>query len=404
MESPPNRIHESFARQASRVRLRVRRRRGAGVAVRPRGHALRPGCGADRRPDARHPAGRRAHRSAHPERLRQLPRQLQPGGRAHPPVARQHDGARLARPHLLGDARGRGAGLRGRGRFLPALPRPVGLAGRPLGPDGRRLARPGARRARRRVRPVPPAHEPRRVGARGRAGPAVRRERRRLPGDRLLRLRPVRDVERAPERPAVRPLEARTVRECRLAALDRAVALPSRARALRHLPRRVEPADRRPGARQRGAAAARPRHVQRGARHPGRRQGRLQQLPVRVRRRRAHLQRAQGEPARHPARVAVRDAAGGAAAGRPALRVRAGPPGGTGRRLRGRHHAVLHLPDLPHGAHGRAGLQPEPADPQRPAAARPDGRQLLDAVRHPVDGSAGAADPGRRPSRRPATR
>ena len=62
----------------------------------------------------------------------------------------------------------------------------------------------------------------------------------------------------------------------------------------------------------------------------GRRQGRLQQLPVRVRGRRAHLQRAQGEPARHAAGLAVPDVAGRAAAGCVALRLRTGAASGQG--------------------------------------------------------------------------
>jgi hypothetical protein len=57
-----------------------------------------------------------------------------------------------------------------------------------------------------------------------------------------------------------------------------------------------------------------------------------------------------------------------------ALRVRAGAPGRAGRELRGRDDALLHLPDLPHGADGR----------RRAAALNPPVRG--DLARHDLTG------------------
>jgi hypothetical protein len=172
----------------------------AGIAVGPRGRRGALASRARCRPTSRCPAPSRTTCSptCYDPNAARPATATTPAVGAHAPVARQHDGPRVARPLFWATLAVAEQDFAGGGDFCLRCHVPSGLAGRPLGPDGRRRSLD----PRRDVHGVEcdqchRPHEPERLRARGRAVPPFVAERRRLPGDRLLRLRPVRDVERS---------------------------------------------------------------------------------------------------------------------------------------------------------------------------------------------------------------
>ncbi len=198
------------------------------------------------------------------------------------------------------------------------------------------------------MRPVSHDDQPRPVGARRRSERSLQRVRREY-GRGLLRERHVRALARVEQ--------AGTVSGCRSPTPVSEVGFSPRGRLLRHLPRCLEPGGGRPGAQQRSAADRGPGDQQRNTGLRRQHESGVQQLPVPVRDRRAHLQRVQVGGDRRHARGGLPVAAGGSAGWRATGGLRERSERRHRRQLRGRHHSLLHLPDLPHAARGRPRLQ-----------------------------------------------
>ena len=177
--------------------------------------------------------------------------------------------------------------------------------------------------------------------------------------------------------------------------------------ALRHLPRRLEPGRRRPRAQQRRAAHRRRGRFSGVPGCAGRRQGGVQQLPVPVRRRRAHLQRAQGR-ARSRRRWSSSYATLPADLKAGAIQAAYDAARRQRRQLRGRHAALLHLPDLPHARRspGRAATRTRRSRNDLPLHDMTGGNYWVpDAILYlNARDCCGSAAASRRPDRRARTR